>query len=245
MTRSRFVRRLLAVPAMLVALSPLPFEAPPAHASAAPTVEQSRESIEVTGTGEAFGEPDALAAQFAVEAGAPTVGQALDRANAAATRMREVLARAKAELQTSHAAINSTVNDKGDIVGYTAHQGLTAKIRDLSRAGALMSEAIAAGGDAARLNGVSFTIENDTALLAEARKKAFADAREKAELYAREAGRPLGRVVAVTEASAIDGGSPERDGMAAADSRVPLEPGRHRLAVTVTVEWSFGGRHAV
>jgi uncharacterized protein YggE len=183
-----------------------------------------------------------LTVDFAVQTTASTVGDAQNRADKAATRMRDSLVRAgmtRADLQTSNVSISSSLNDHQEIVGYTVSQGLTAKIRNLPRAGALVSAAIAAGGDAARLNGASFTIEDDAALLAEAREKAFADARGKAELYAHEARRPLGRVVTVSEASPTYWGPVGQSAMAAADSRFVIEPGRQQLAVTVTVEWAF------
>lgn len=237
MNRSRFTRPVVGVLAALAVLSSALVGGHPASAAA-----DSRESVLVSGTGEVFGEPDVLAAYFAVEAVASTVGDALDRADAAGVRMRDALVRAgvaRADLQTSSAGIGSRLNEDGKITGYVVNQGLTAKIRDLPRAGALMSAAIAAGGDAARLNGVSFAIENSAALLADARRKAFADARGKAELYAREAGRSLGRVVQVTETTTGDGPWGDRNGMAAADSKMVIEPGRHRLAVTVQVEWAL------
>jgi uncharacterized protein YggE len=211
----------------------------PASATAA---DQLRESVVVTGTGEVFGEPDMITANFAVETVASTVGEALTRAGTAATRMRDTLVRAGltgADLRTSHAGISSRTGDDGAITGYAVSQGLTATIRKLPRAGALISDAIAAGGDAARLNGVSFGIQDTTALLAEARRKAFADARGKAELYAREARRPLGRVLTLSETAPGYSASGERDSMAAADVAVPIEPGRQRLAATVTVEWAL------
>jgi uncharacterized protein len=126
------------------------------------------------GTGEVSGNPDTLTADFAVETIASTIEQALGSANIAATRMRDTLLRAgiaEADLQTSNISIVPKLNDKQAIAGYTVSQALTAKIRNLPRAGELMSAAIAAGGDAARLNGVSFAIENDAALLTEARKR--------------------------------------------------------------------------
>jgi uncharacterized protein YggE len=247
MNRSRVTVPVLVVSATLVMLSSWLLGGRPASASVSAavdplSVDQLRESVLVTGRGEVFGEPDTLAANFAVETSAATVHDALDRANAAATRMRDTLVRAgmpRADIQTSNVRISSRQNNHGEITGYTVSQGLTAKIRNLPRAGALMSSAIAAGGDAARLNGVSFAIEDDAALLTEARKKAFADARGKAELYAREAGRPLGRVVKVSEVTASYGGPDDQDRLAPSDSPLPIEPGRQRLAVTITVEWAF------
>ncbi|MEV0903058.1 SIMPL domain-containing protein [Actinoplanes sp. NPDC049802] len=200
----------------------------------------SRESVLVSGTGTVFGTPDTFIADFAAEATAATVGEALERATAAAARMRDALLRAgaaKADLQTSGADISARRDDKGKLTGYTVIQGLTARIRNLDRAGATLTETVTAGGDAARLNGVSFAVDDDTALLAEARKRAFADAEAKADLYAREAGRRLGRVVKVTEGNT---GGPEPAGSHKyADAAMPVEPGRHRLTATVTVEWAL------
>jgi uncharacterized protein YggE len=217
--------------------------AEPAQESARKPAQKSAESVVVTGQGEVFGDPDLLSAHFAVETTGATVDDAVVRANTALTRMRDTLVRdglARTDLQTSNAGIGSTRNDGGKITGYTVHQGLTAKIRNLPRAGALLSAAVAAGGDAARLNGVSFAVEDDAALLTEARKKAFADARAKAGLYAGEAGRSLGRVLKVSETGPGDGGSGGGDRMHAADSTtMPIEPGRQRLTVTVTVEWAL------
>ncbi|GAA4970973.1 SIMPL domain-containing protein [Actinoplanes utahensis] len=237
----------LAVPSSAL-LTGRPAVAAPAPTSAPAPAEKPWESIVVSGEGEVSGTPDTVTATFGVETSAPTVGEALDRANTAATRMRDALVGAglaKADLQTSNVDINATRDDDQKITGYTVNQGLTAKSRDLARVGAVISAAVAAGGDAARLNGVAFAIEDDTALLTEARKKAFAEARAKAELYAREAGRPLGRVVRVSEATDGDETPVYKQhyysGMAAADSAtVPIEPGRQSVSVTVTVEWTLG-----
>ncbi|XVV15938.1 SIMPL domain-containing protein [Actinoplanes sp. CA-131856] len=209
----------------------------------APAAAAEREGVVVSGTGEVYGRPDLLTAEFGVESNAATVDAALDTAGTAATRMRDALVRAGLgtdDLQTSNATISARTNDKQEITGYTVSQGLSAKIRDLPKAGALLSAAVAAGGNASRLNGVSFSIEDDAALMAEARRKAFADARGKAELYAGAAGRKLGRVVQVSESAPSWGGGPmAQDSMAASAARFVVEPGRQRLSATVTVEWAF------
>ncbi|MEU4620303.1 SIMPL domain-containing protein [Actinoplanes sp. NPDC023801] len=245
MNHSRVAVPAFAVLASLAVFSPAPAVAGPAGAAVTSRVaEDPRESITVNGTGEAFGEPDMLTADFAVEATGATVKEALDRATTAANRMRDSLlgsGMARADLQTQNVTIGSTQKDDGKITGYTAGQGITVTVRDLSRAGTLISAAIEAGGDAARLNNVSFAVENDDALLAQARKAAFADARAKAALYAGEAGRPLGRVVRVAEeAPSFGGWGGQKTTLAAADAMLPIEPGRQRLTVTVVVEWALG-----
>jgi len=236
----------LIVLTTFVALYPL-VDGRPASASAGAAVaspaDRSLESVLVTGHGEVVGKPDTLQANFGVETNARTVVEALKRANTAASRMRDALVRggvARADLETSNISVSSARKDDGTVTGYSVSQGLTARVRNLPRGGALLSAAIAAGGDAARLNGVSFAIEDDAALLGEARKRAFADARTKAALYARAAGRPLGRVVKVSEESPSQWAPGGQDRFAAADSPVPIEPGRQRLTVAVTVEWALG-----
>ncbi|MCU7724238.1 SIMPL domain-containing protein [Actinoplanes sp. KI2] len=251
MFRSRATTPVLVALAVIVVQAPLSLGGGPAFASAAatmdsPPADQAQDSVLVTGTGEVGGEPDTLTADFGVETTASTVAQALQSANTAANRMRDSLIHAgitRADLQTSNLTIGTKVDDKQAVIGYTVSEGLTATIRNLGRAGELMSAAIAAGGDAARLNGVSFAIENDTALLTKARKKAFADARRKATLYAGEAGRSLGRVLKVSEAAPSDGGPVTHYfGPAAMSAPFPIDPGRQQLAVTVTVEWALAMR---
>ncbi|GIE34918.1 putative conserved lipoprotein LpqG [Actinoplanes italicus] len=232
---------LTAVPSSLI--SGLPAAASPGAPMVSRLAEDPREGITVTGTGEVFGEPDTLTADFAVETTGATVKEALDRATAAAIKMRDSLVRAgtaRDDMQTVNVTVGTTQKDDGKITGYTASQGLTVTVRDLARAGTLISETVEAGGDAARLSNVSFAIEKDDALLAEARKAAFADARAKAVLYAGEAGRPLGRVVRVSEETPTFGGYSHKTLMASADAAAPIEPGRQSLTVTVVVEWALG-----
>lgn len=58
---------------------------------------------------------------------------------------------------------------------------------------------VRAGGDATRINGVSYSIEDDSALVRDARERAFHDARDRAEQYAQLSGLRLGQVIAISE----------------------------------------------
>jgi uncharacterized protein len=173
-----------------------------------------------------------------------TVDAALRTANGALGRIRDALVDhgvAEADIQTAGIDIYPRYARGGAISGYQVSHQLTVKIRDLAKAGAIISAAVDAGGNAARLSGVSFAIEDDDTLLAQARRQAFADAKAKAELYGEQAGRQLGPVVSVTETVRAAEVSAEsfRAADLAAPSPVPIEPGRQQLAVTVTVEWAF------
>ena len=248
MTRSRTTTLLLFAVVLLVALSAWLLGngsavTPASAATETPSAGRAREGILVSATGEVLGVPDTLRADFAVGTTAATVDEALNLANAAMTQMQDALVDggvARADLQTSNASIQPTYGKQGKVTGYAVNEGLTAKIRTTSEAGVLITAAIAAGGDAARLSGVSFEIEQDDALLGAAR--AFADAEAKAELYAEQAGRTLGEVMSVTEdvpSNQIEAFAQSRAEAIPVPLQFPLQSGREQLAVTVTVEWSF------
>lgn len=250
MTRSRTTTLLLFAVVLLVALSAWLLGngsavTPASAATETPPADRAREGILVSATGEVLGVPDTLRADFAVGTTAATVDEALNLANAAMTQMQDALVDggvARADLQTSNASIQPTYGKQGKVTGYAVNEGLTAKIRTTSEAGVLITAAIAAGGDAARLSGVSFEIEQDDALLGAARRNAFADAEAKAELYAEQAGRTLGEVMSVTEdapSNQIEAFAQSRAEAIPVPLQFPLQSGREQLAVTVTVEWSF------
>src|SRR4051794_33147205 len=133
MYRSRATAPVLVALTSLVVLSSL-LGGQPAAAADVPSAGQPEDSVLVTGTGDAFGAPDLLTADFAAETSGATVDDALSRANAAATRMRDALVSAglkSADLQTSNVTVGSQRNDDGGITGYAVSQGISATIRDL------------------------------------------------------------------------------------------------------------------
>jgi uncharacterized protein YggE len=126
--------------------------------------------------------------------------------------------------------------------GFDVFETLAVTIRNLSDAGATISDAAAAGGDATRINGVSFAVDDRAALLHQARDAAFADAKAKAEQYAKLAGRSLGKVSMITEGQSNDGGGVvypmERSAMSAG-SPVPIAAGSQDVTLTTTVTWEL------
>ncbi len=210
--------------------------------------DRARDGVLVSGTGEVTGRPDTLVAQFGAEATAGSVDDALARADRALGRITDALTDGgveEADLQTAGLDIYPQYSDDGrQVTGYQAQQQLTVTFRDVDAAGRLIGRAVSAGGDAARLSGLSFRIDDDSALLADARRKAFDDAKAKAQLYGDAAGRGLGRVVSVTETvTGNDKPYPMNELYAARDAAgsaaVEVQPGQQQLSVTVTVEWSF------
>lgn len=235
---------LLAVLAVGTAVVAAAIVGAPARVQAAPGDPPTEAGVEVQGVGTATGTPDVLHVTVGVEADGTTVGDALGAANDAATKVLDALGGADvadADLQTQNVHVYPRYDGNGqDITGYVAGQDVAVTLRDIGRAGATIGAAMAAGGDAARLQGVAYEVDDDAALRSQARELAYADARATAEQYAKLAGRELGDVVLVQEQLSSSGPVP----MAASDSAgtaeaVAIAPGTTDVTVTVEVRWSL------
>lgn len=201
--------------------------------------------VDVAGTGRASGVPDVLRFDVGVQVPAATVDGALTAANAAQARVVAVLKQrgiAARDIQTTSVRVDPRYDAKGrTITGYVVAQQVRVTARDLRTAGATLGAAVTAGGNAARLSGVRFALEEDQALRTEARDAAFAEARAKAEQYARLSGRTLGAVQSVREdvRERPFANGESYDLASARSAAVPLEAGSSEVEVDVQVRWAL------
>lgn len=225
----------------------------PVSAADAP-VPSSSATVAVEGAGQSVGLPDVLRVTLAVSKKAPDVTTAMNGANALITKIRAALKADKVadrDIQTAEFRVDSSYSKKTP--GYLASQTLQATIRDLDEAGRIIADAAAAGGNATRIYGVSYDIEDRQKLLKEARDLAFTDAKAKAERYASLAGRRLGDVRQVNEGNVQDGydeggygkADPLQKGaslnnVSAGGSRVPLSAGTRTVVIRNSVVWDLG-----
>jgi uncharacterized protein YggE len=218
-----------------------------ALASTGGTSSGAAAGITVTGTGTVSGTPDALHLAMGVAVTKPTVSAALEDANAAAAKVQDSLRRhgvADKDLQTSGLSIQAQYADAGGgrstITGYQVSESLTATLRDLKTAGAAISEAATAGGDATRVDGVTLDLTDTSSLVAAARKNAYTQAKQKAQHYADAAGIGVGDVLSIQESVS----TPSPVGamavpMATAAASVPIAAGSQQVDVTVTVVFAI------
>ncbi len=175
---------------------------PTAYAAATtPAASAVAAKITVTGAGTASGTPDQLVVQLGVQTHGTSVTSTLGQANQAVDRIRSALrsygVRDK-DLQTAGLSVQPSYAGGGSVPnGYDVSEALTARLHKLASAGGAISAAARAGGDATRIDGVSFDMGSTSALLASARAAAMTDATTKARQYARAAGRTLGSVTVV------------------------------------------------
>jgi uncharacterized protein YggE len=207
--------------------------------------------ISVTGSGTVSGTPDALKLAMGVQVTRPTVTAALDEANAAASRVQAALKAkgvAEKDLQTSGVSIQaqySYSDNKQTLTGYQVGENLTATLRDLKTAGATISAAAEAGGDATRVDSVSLDLTDTGDLVTKARAAAFTQAKDKASQYAKVAGVDLGDVVSIQESVAtppVAADMPYAAPAATAKgvSPVPIASGSQDVVVTVSVVFAIG-----
>ncbi|GAA4517426.1 MULTISPECIES: SIMPL domain-containing protein [Nonomuraea] len=196
--------------------------------------------ITVIGEGAADAVPDVMRLHTGVEVRRQSAAEAFAGARAAAARLAEALRGAGVaahDLRTTELSLGPEYEAYPKVSAYRAAQGVEAVVRDLARADHVI-DTVAGVGEEARLNGIAFEVSDPDAALATARDEAFRQAAAKAGQYAGLAGRPLGRVVSVSEES----GAPPRP-MArtmAAEAQDSVSPGRQAVHVTVRVGYDFG-----
>jgi len=203
--------------------------------------------VQVSGTGTVAGTPDTLRLNLTVSTTGPTVTDALGSADAAATRVQRSLTDhgvAARDLQTSGMSISPDYGTKAGVPvihDYRVDESMTATLHGIKAGGVAIGAAVAAGGDAVRVDGISLDLSDTSALISSARGRAFADAKAKAEQYARAAGRSLGNVVSIDESATTPTPVPYPYArVSAAGSAVPVQAGSEDVAVTVTVTFAFG-----
>jgi uncharacterized protein YggE len=197
--------------------------------------------ITVSASGAASAPPDRAVLRIAAEAGAQSVQATVERAAAAIDLMRNALLEAgvvASDLRSTEASVYRD-HDRASR-GYVARFGLSATVQDVTAAGSLAQAALTAGGDSARLDGLSFAHSDPAALHAAAREIAFANARAKAEQLAGLAGRVLGTVDEIIEHEAGGGGPIRPVPMFAQEaSAMSFEAGEQEVSVAVTVRWGW------
>ena len=160
-------------------------------------------------------EPDLALLNLGVEATAETVAEAPGEASeamdaiVAALRGHNV---ADKDIQTRFFNIspqyewmevidNGMLSSKQVLVGYRVSNSASVKIRDMDSVGVIIDDTAGAGGDATRINGISFTVEDTSGLMVELREEAVADALAKADQFARLTGVGLGSLVYISESN--------------------------------------------
>jgi uncharacterized protein YggE len=206
-------------------------------------------TITASAEGQASGAPDVLTVSLGVQTTGSHAQQALATNNAEAQQLIAKLQAdgvATADIQTSQLQVNPTytpptAQGPPRVVGYTVVDMVTAKLHQLDKAGALIDDAVAAAGNDAQVSSIAYSIDNDSALLAQARADAVHQAAARAKAMADAAGVRLGEVQTVTDVAqpvVTPAAAMGQAGSAAA--LPPLQAGTEQLTVDVSVVYAIG-----
>ncbi|MEB3069581.1 SIMPL domain-containing protein [[Mycobacterium] vasticus] len=212
-------------------------------------VEAARQ-VTVVGEGEVQGVPDTLTAEAGIEFVAGDVTSAMNQTGERQQGVIDALIDAgvdRKDISTTQVSLQPQYGSSpepggsSNITGYRASNTIRVKV-ERDSASQVLAVIVRAGGDATRINTVSYSIEDDSQLVKGARERAFNDAKDRAEQYANLSGLRLGKVIAISEVAGatpppMPVGMPMPRAMAAAP---PMEPGQQTVSFSVTATWELG-----
>jgi uncharacterized protein YggE len=202
-------------------------------------------TITTVGTGTVTGAPDTLTIGIGVSTTAQHAAPALAQNNDLATKVQQALSRDgidHKDIQTTGLSLQQAYRTSD---GYESFDEVTATIHNLTNAGTIIDDALAAAGDAGRLEMVNFSLSSTDPFMAAARRSAVAAAKSDAERLASAAGEHLGALVSMTDQQSPVYPQPYGVSMGAATSApaaaqpVPVQPGSQQVTVNVTTVWAI------
>lgn len=222
---------------------------PTAAAAAQPTDGPSLSGtrLDVLAVGEVKRVPDIVRINAGLSTQAPTASAAMAQN---AQRMRSVMAALKQagiadrDIQTSSITLRPdyrhSENRSPQLVGYRAGNEVSVRFRDIGGTGKIIDALVAQGAN--QINGPMLGIDKPEEALNEARAEALRIARTRAELYAREMGKRVSRIVSVSETGGQLRPYP-RPMMAEARAMdvaaTSIEPGEQTVSATLSVSFEL------
>lgn len=197
-------------------------------------------TITVTGSGTVHGTPDTINFEIGVSTTNVTATAAFTQNNDKMRALQAALERngvTKREMQTSGLNIYDNTNNQGVVTGFTVQDTLSVTMHKIQKAGVAIDAAANAVGNGVQLDGVSFTITNDSKLLRAARIRAMKNAHLAAGQLAKAGGAQVVGIVKITDNENQNSGVyyPQAFTAAGFKSSVPIQTGTQPVNVQVTV----------
>jgi len=206
-------------------------------------------TIQVSGHGEVEATPDIATFTFSVVSDKSTVAAAQADATAKQNAVDAYLKSAgiaEKDIQTSGYSVYPQYdynNGTQTFRAYEVRQSTTVKVRDVAKAGDVLSGVVSKG--ITEVSGPTLTFDNPQAPQNDARTKAIADAKQKADELAKELGVSVVRVVSFNESGgSAPGPIPYAQkayaGMGGgADSSANISAGQNKVTDDVTVTYEI------
>ena len=208
------------------------------------------QTVVVTGTGETLVTADTAVVSLGVSVRNRDALKAQSEANGIIAAIRAALTGAgfhEEDISTGYInlyAVYDYSRETEQIAAYNASSNLAVKVTDMARAGEVIDLAFGAGANT--LDGVSFSVSDDTGARAESLKAAVADAQAKAAVLAEAAGLGELKIEQIQEGtvysfdSGVNNFSRKAAGAeeAATDAATVIRAAKICISATVTVTFS-------
>lgn len=202
----------------------------------------SSRTITVTGRGSVAVRPDVAEVQIGVRVDGRSAQAVLDEASEGASRLvaeLESLGIAEDDIRTTDLSVFPRFGPEGtEVTGYEASNTVNVTIREIDRVGEVIDDAAGAAGDSLTIGGITFSVSDPDAALADARTRAVEDAADRAAQLAEATGATVGEVISLSEGSTPTPG-PLVVEEAADAAGVAIEPGSQMISVQVTVVYGL------
>ncbi|CAN5654094.1 SIMPL domain-containing protein [soil metagenome] len=234
----------LVLLAALAAAALTACDAAPPSTPAPPLPGDTPRQVTVVGSGEVQGTPDTLTASVGISFVGTDATTAMNQTNERMGAVNTALVDAgidQNDIATTNVTLQPQYGTDGvsTVVGYESSNSIDVTIRDISVAGRVLALIQSNGGNATRINSLSYSFADDSELVRDARTRAFRDAEARAQQYAELSGLELGKIISISEAG---GGAPPPSPMPmerAMASAVPLSPGQQTVGFSVTAVWEL------
>ena len=181
----------------------------PSNGNVNVNLNSQQQGIWVSGEGKVTAVPDVAILTLGIEAQEIDVATAQASASEAMDKVMQALKDqgiAEEDIQTVYFNISEVTKwniDKEEeiVIGYRVTNTVSAKVRDVEKAGEVIDAVVIAGGNMIRINDITFTVNEPAPLYAQARELAITYAKQKAEQLASETGITLGKITYMNESS--------------------------------------------
>jgi len=213
---------------------------------------ESKNTITVSGSGEAYAKPDLAFTTFSVITEKKEIAGAMEentkKMNAIIDSMKEQGVEEK-DLKTTgfniypryewHEKTQFYPNGRRVLVGYEIRQSLEVKIRDMEKIGVIIQKATDAGAN--QVGDLRFTIDDEDEVKKQARGQAIDKAKEKAKELASQLDVKLVRIVSFNEGGIAPRyyAFEEAIGMGGEDKAPQIEVGENKIEVNVSITYEI------
>jgi len=217
-------------------------------------------TIMVMGEGEAFAIPDIASFSFSVTEASESVETAQGLLDAKVTKALAILKEAgveekdtkttsynvypKYEWQQIYCITYPCPQGENKLVGYEVSQMITVKVRDVKKAGDLVSKIGTV--NVSNISGVEFTVDDREKYVQQAREEAIGKAKEQAKILAKQLGVRLGKLMYYNDngnmpvyygAEGMGGGGDMR--ISSAPLKAELPQGETRITANVSITYEI------